>query len=330
MNAEHFTFFARAVKQMTIIRKQNPDKVVSWLGGNRVVGGNGNGSEFKNNVFDRGLAETLSNSRIFEISDDIKKLLMMTDTPKRNEQVRLPFNEIFLDVAFSREEFEAQGISPKYADYVRGIAITTGNFVFGKNEIISMEEYEAKKKVGLGIRISICSVINSNVINADEGISECIFDVFNKNINIDEEAIREIGQNPRNITIEVTETTDEHIRDFIHKFVLNFLNFLDNPSVQYVEHIRSEKNVERRMKLGKPIIPSTFTIKITGKLKEYIDDIESKGLWTYSYKFWVRGYFRTLKDARYKENIGKRLWIPPFIKGHSGILIEKDYVLSSE
>ena len=81
------------------------------------------------------------------------------------------------------------------------------------------------------------------------------------------------------------------------------------------------------MKQGKPVIPSTFTIRITGKLKEYIDDIESKGLWTYAYKFWVRGHFRTFKDPRYKENVGKRLFIPPFIKG-KGMLIEKDYLLT--
>jgi len=68
-------------------------------------------------------------------------------------------------------------------------------------------------------------------------------------------------------------------------------------------------------------------IRITGKLKIYLDDIENKGLWHYGYRFWVRGHYRDLIADKWKEK--KRIWIFPFIKGR-GMLIEKEYAVTGE
>lgn len=49
----------------------------------------------------------------------------------------------------------------------------------------------------------------------------------------------------------------------------------------------------------------------------------------YSHKFWVRGHFRWLRAERYGENIGKKLWIAPFIKG-KGVMLHKEYDLNKQ
>jgi hypothetical protein len=81
------------------------------------------------------------------------------------------------------------------------------------------------------------------------------------------------------------------------------------------------------MKTGKPIIPSTMTIRVTGKLKIYIDELVHGANWHFNYRFWVRGHFRQLVSDKYKEK--KRIWILPYIKG-KGILVEKIYNLKKQ
>lgn len=314
MNAENFSFFWKASKQMARVRQRNPNAIDSTLGG----------IAYDGTTFDEAIAETLSKVKVFEIEDNIKKLLALTDAPKINddEVVRLPFDDIFLDVEFSKSELEDYGVTPKLANSLKGIAVTKGNFIIKENEYvdsgdwkkpINLKEYESREKVGNGLRITMCSVIEQ------EGEKEeILFDVFNKNVNLNED------YKGREIDIIENPTSDKDLRDFVHKFVLNFLNFLNNPEVEYVEHKRSEGNIRRKIRDGKAVISSSATIRITGKLKEYIDDVESKGLWHYDHRFWVRGHYRDLKDERYNEK--KRIFIYPYIKG-KGLLIENAYLV---
>jgi len=308
MNAENFNYFWKASKQMAMIRKLKPDAIDSTLGG----------IQYDGTTFDEAIADTLSKVKIFEIDDNIKKLLALTDAPKINEDelVRLPFDNIFLDCEFTKEELEDYGVIPKLANKLKGIAVTKGNFIFREEEglnPISLKDYENREKVGNGLRITMCSVFDK-----DDGGEEVFFDVFNKNVNLDEE------YKGQKIDILENPTSDKDLRDFVHKFILNFLNFLNNPEVEYVEHKRSESNMKRKMKTGKAIIPSTMSIRLNGKLREYIDDISNKGLWHYEHRFWVRGHYRDLRNERYNEK--KRIFIYPYIKG-KGLLIEKDYLV---
>jgi len=65
-------------------------------------------------------------------------------------------------------------------------------------------------------------------------------------------------------------------------------------------------------------------------LRRYISNLKSNGHIDYSHKFWVRGHWRTLKnEKRYKDSVGKKMWIKPFIKG-KGILIDKKYELKKK
>lgn len=306
---ENYNYFWKASKQMAFVRKRKPSIIDSTLGG----------FAYDGTMFDEAIADTLSKVKIFTIEEDIKKLLALTDAPKINDEeyVRLPFDDIFLDVQFTKEELEDYGLSPMHASLLKGIAITRGNFIMNEGEAFnpkSLKEYETREKVGNGLRITMCSIIY------DKG-EEVLFDVFNKNINLDEE------YKDRQIEIMENPTSDKDLRDFVHKFILNFLNFLNNPEVEYIEHKRSEGNIQRKIRQGKVIIPSTMSINITGKLKEYIDDVESKGLWHYSHRFWIRGHYRDLKAEKYIEK--KRIFIFPYIKG-KGLLIEKSYHVAGD
>jgi hypothetical protein len=113
------------------------------------------------------------------------------------------------------------------------------------------------------------------------------------------------------------------------KFVINFTDFLENPEVELVEVLRTQKTNEKRMKRGKIPLPPSTIVKINGKLKEYVDQVKKIGYREYSHQFWVRGHWRHLESEWYKEKRGVRIWVPPFIKGQ-GELIEKLYNLEGK
>lgn len=322
MNAREYIRFIKYARQFAYAYEHKPEVVLS----------EGKTSEnFIENI-ETGLEE----AKIFEISDDIKRLLALTNTPQKNEEIKLPFPYIFLDVAFTKKELKDLGIKTKKAQEIIGMLVTEGNLVvdnkFKENILKGMEEKkkEAKDilvdvtekeveealeqlKVGKALRITMASVLDNG---------EFWFDTFNRNQSLNP-LIKDWG-----VTVKEIKTTDKRARDFAHKFVLNFLNFLHNPEVEYVELKRSKKNKERRRKEGKIVIPSTNKIKIKGKLKRTINKItEGKDIGHYSHRFYVRGHFRTYRDDRYKNMKGKRQWIPPFIKG-SGVLIDKSYLVN--
>lgn len=249
------------------------------------------GEEFHSNI-----ENSIQNCKVFEVDNGIKKLLCLTDPPNKNDEVFLPFPDMFLDVEFTKEELADLGIEID-ADHIVGIMFKEGRLV---------DRTEKVEIIGKDLNITMSS-LQSN--------GQYWFDNFNKNwrTTIKWDLPLQVKENP---------TTDTKAREFVHKFVINFLNFMNNPEVEFVEHSRSEKNRERREKQGKPVIPSSFTINVYGKLKEYIDEAMSGATWTYNYRFWVRGHFRDLVSKRYVNK--KRIWILPFVKG-KGVLIDKSY-----
>lgn len=116
----------------------------------------------------------------------------------------------------------------------------------------------------------------------------------------------------------------QHINE-IKLFVINFLDFINQPDVQLITVERTKENNEKRIEKGKLPIPPINYIRINGDLKIYMNKLNSGGHFSYSHKFWVRGHFRTLRNPkRYGDKVGTKIWILPFIKG-SGILLEKCY-----
>jgi hypothetical protein len=155
-------------------------------------------------------------------------------------------------------------------------------------------------------------------------VAECIgfFDEYNiKNEN--SEYLKERNKLAKNI-IDINNLNEKEKKQ-IRIFFCNFIDLINNKEVELVTIERTQEQNEKRIKKGKLPIPKISYIKLNGKLKIYINKLISEGHFKYSHKFWVRGHFRTLRDEnRYGSNVGKIIWIVPFIKG-KGELIKKEY-----
>jgi len=273
--------------------------------------------------FTKHILNSIQKCKIFEITDDTKKLLTLTKTPKINDMFKLPFPYTFIDAGFTNKEMKQLGIDIGYGEIV-GIMITEGKLLYDKKlspknvdgdpllDTSTVFNGEDTVKVGTAMRITILSITNGKVW----------FDVFNEDFNIYDK------YKDYNFKINRVKTANKNARKFVHLFILNFLNFINNPEIEIVSKKPDEKRNERRQKKGKAPIPERRVIKLKGKLKRYADELKkNRKTWTYNYRFWVRGHFRTLKDKeRYGDNVGKRIWIPPFTKG-KGVLVDKRYVV---
>lgn len=335
MNASNYIRFANYFRAFEYTAKNSPEYILS----------EGRSTEsFLENI-NKGIAL----SKIFEIEDDIKKLLILTKTPNKNQDVRLPFPYMFLDVNFTREELAELGVKVNSREIV-GILFTEGTLLYDpkdeereawlKHMEEKLKEAQAKDEISLIIPPNPKTILGTREpgVGGGKGIEagralritmysfqneiekdgQGWFDTFNRNFDLKDEF--------KDLNTDIIEvSTDSKSKKFVHQFVLNFLNFLHNPEIEYVEHTRSRKNIERRKKAGKPIIPNTNKIRVTGSLKRYIDALNYGGnLGRYNYRFWVRGHFRNYNADRYKDMKGKKQWILPYIKG-KGILIEKNY-----
>lgn len=293
-NCENFVKFANFFKIFNYYKEEKPNMTKSLYGFEGFK--DDSAKNFRLNI-----EKGIKNCKIFEIEDSIKRLLILTKTPINNEELYYPFDTIFLDVNFTKEELKEYGIDI-IAEEIIGILFTKGSLV-----------REDGFEVGEDLNITMLS--KNFFVDKEYPLW---FDSFNKRPNLKDEYKNykfKIYDNP---------TTDKNAKEFIYRFVLNFINFVNNPEIEIIENKRSEKNQERRIKRGLPIIPSSSTIILTGKLKYYVQEIQNNPSWHYNYRFWVKGFFRNLRSDKYKEK--KRIWLMPFIKG-KGILIEKTYIL---
>lgn len=116
---------------------------------------------------------------------------------------------------------------------------------------------------------------------------------------------------------------------FVAVLACNFLDFLHDPNVKYMKASessgRSHKLLRARYERLKIDLDKTYFVKIEDPLRRYVDQyVRMRTKKGYSHRFHVRGHFRTLRADRYGENVGKRIWIAPYIKGQ-GVLIVKHY-----
>jgi len=286
MNSEHFIYFARAHE----VFRNNPDKTLKF---------NAEGTADKTaQKFNDNIKAGIEDAKVFDINENVKKLLCLTKTPNKNDEFKLPFDSVFLDIRFTQNELKHLGIDVD-TEEIKGVLIKEGHLVG-----------EDGTEYGKDLNITMLSTQRDG---------EIWFDNFNKNNNLYDE-FKDIKVN-----IKENPTTDKKARDFIHKFVLNFLNFINNPEVTYVLSRRSEKNKMLRRKRNQIVIDATASIQVRGELKIYIDNLSSQTEFEYSHRFWVRGHFRELRSDRYNEK--KRIWVLPYIKG-KGVLIDRHYHIS--
>jgi len=248
--------------------------------------------------FIRNIDDSIKQAKIFRVDNNIKKLLSLTTVPNKNDKVRLPYPYMFIDVNFKKTEMDKIGIDIGY-DEIMGV-------LFSEGILINKE----KETVGKDLRITIVSQVGKEVW----------FDTFNVNCDIVDK------YKDLKVKIQKCDSTKNEARNFIHLFVLAFLNFVNNPEVEIIKVDYGEKKNEKRISKGKVPIPLSHIIRLDGKLKKYVDSLSSDGSFEFHHRFWVRGHFRTLRDEKYGKGQGRRIWLLPYIKG-KGVLIDKEYAV---
>ena len=117
---------------------------------------------------------------------------------------------------------------------------------------------------------------------------------------------------------------------YMKNFIIpNFLDFLNNPEVELITVERTKEQNEKRIKRGKQPIPTIHNIRVSGKLKIYLDHINSNPNLKYSHRFDVRGHWRMLRSDRWGKHKGTKIWIPPYIKG-DGLYVKKNYEVTND
>ncbi len=129
---------------------------------------------------------------------------------------------------------------------------------------------------------------------------------------------------------DIDDETDNLIRTEAKRIVINFLNLINHPEVELVNHSMKLLR-DARVKKGRLGIPDSVEINLTGKLKRYINETmkQNEKAWELGHRFWVRGHWMEFKHARYKNKQGQKTWVLPFIKGR-GELIKKDYYVGEK
>jgi hypothetical protein len=262
-----------------------------------------------NNGFIDNILEGYFNAKIFRISDDTKRLLALTKTPKENlDVIKLPFEYVFIDVMFDRDEMlKYCGIDIGY-NKIFGILMRNGELV----------NSSTLQKVGTSLRISL----SANRTNDEDMVDEDLawFDTFSINHRLEAE------WDSAEVSIKDNAGSNPKAKKFISEFAINFLNFLNDSEVQYITNTRTEAENQKRWKRGKLPIPEVHTVRLTGTLRVALERFSSNKLFEYGFSFWCRGHFMRFRSDRYVNMQGKKIWVLPFVKGQ-GHLVEKRYLV---
>lgn len=239
---------------------------------------------------------------VYEIEEDVMRYISMNKIPPKDivKKLKLPFNTIFIETEFSKEDFPELNVNK-----IGGMLIT-------ETSVLSRVESELKQDTldykNLGRAFVVHYFCEEN--------QRYWIDEFK--INIDE--LKELK-----IHYDSPGTAK-----FIKRFLMNFILFINDPEVELVYHKRDKKNVERRLRQGKPVLPDSRKVKIIGRLKKYVDGVRSHLQGNkFSFRFWVSGHYRTLTSERYVHMKDKIIRVEPYLKGQ-GILLKRTYDLSFE
>jgi hypothetical protein len=241
-------------------------------------------------------------ARVFVIDEDVKRLLLMTNAPAEldEELLRLPFDEVFLDVKFTKED----GIDD---DVVAGLLVMQPQGTYlspiklkdGSEQAVNMwngmsASYEAKNGM---------TWINTHVWVYDNEYKQKVA-VFR-------------------------DCRKQH--QLFRRFITNFLLFLSQPDVRLVESVVVEGSQNRKVTGTMPSLKTVVRLTLHGELRQYVERLKARGYLRegYSHMFDVRGHWRILDSEYFTLKRGQRLWIKPFPKGE-GMYIRKEYRVSKE
>ena len=250
---------------------------------------------------------TKSDTHIFRIDEDLIKLLQKTDTETKYQPLAYPQiyidgeieinNKIILQGLFITE-YGQRGIDYLDADTQKPIETEIINKL--SNKLIIRGMIKIKNKEGEDIYMPHFNFIYKTKEETEKtGLPEELKKYFPKDY-------------------------EQKIRNF----VCCFLDFLNTPDIEIITHTYNEEDKEKAKKKGKIIKSTNNVVRITGKLKLYLDTIRThfKGQIDWTHSWWVRGHFKHFRSNRFKNKQGTKTWVYPYIKG-KGALITKDYVI---
>lgn len=279
MNGENFNIF----KEMFKVYKAHPDEKPNFQ-----------------NEFIQNIDEGITNAKIFEMEEDVKKLLILSKPPKINSDLKMPFNEFFIDVSFEKEELINMG----FDKHIFGILVRRGNYFYEKDRSVAGDD----------LRITVCM--------SDSEMT--LFNTSSMPLDYKDNKIKSVAEKEYKMLNK--DLQEKKAQKFVENFVLCFINLINFRDVDIQEVERSEKGNMHRIRKGKSPLPTTTRILVKGVIRRYIDNIRNHPQWSYNYSFWVVGHFRRLESERYK--IKKRIWIMPYLKGH-GKEVRKFYRICS-
>jgi len=232
------------------------------------------------------MIQNLKKSRVFRLPRELSELFLETDADFDFNY--LPFDNIFIEQKF---------IINKEAS-IGGIIISKLDMAYN----VDTKKWEKNNGIWCCASVILCGKRLT-----------LIFDLDKKQNNAQLLTTGELLPN---------EPFNKHIR----LLVSNFLFFVNSPDIEYITVTDSKRDTEIRRRKGRPQRPPIANIILTNPLKRYIYKQKHNETMVYSHRFWVRGHWRTLRNKKYGDNVGKKLWIKPYIKG-DGLLINKTYSL---
>lgn len=229
--------------------------------------------------------EKLKKSFVFNVPLNLSILLTKTKPDIIDKEIHLPYEVVYINSNIMQED----------AFFIGGILCY-------------------KEKNGTVLKVSIRDMRLHDGHQIKEGMILKFF-------------IRDGEKNFNTIIKESKETLTTKIpiekKDLknILSFFFNFVEFLNNPDIEFVKKEDSfPSNIIRNNSYG------SFSIVVTGKLKIYLDRISEIDSISIIRAHWVRGHWMVFRSYRYTNMKGKKTWVYPYIRGF-GNPNKKDYYL---
>ena len=238
----------------------------------------------------------LKESFIFKISQPLSTLLYNTKSDLKENEFKLPYDCCFIDSKIEFDNFRIEGICVYNAFHIE----EKGEKEFSKEGIFSTCIVSELDENG--------SVTNNILLS---------FNMDLQKLNYSKEDINDFKfvEGKKNI---------EELRENIKNYIFNFIDFLNNPSIEFLTKTTQKSKLRGIASKSK----GYSEIFVKGKLKRYVEVIGSyiKDSKLLRRAHWVRGHWRTFHSERFVNKVNEKTWIYPFIKGF-GDALKKEYNL---
>jgi hypothetical protein len=270
---------------------------------------------FRNQTMCNYIDAGLPLAKFFEVDKVEKRLMLLTDCPKSSKIlrfVRMPFKSIFLDIDIDASELPKQ-VTDEGVSAIHGLLLMEINATDEKMDKV-IDHSVTMRSEGAG-KILYCAYCVEGLSSDGHQVSG-IYDLM---IPVDDWSEE---------TVKYDKVGKQQLR-FFRNFVINLLLFIEHPDVEIRYFERTMKSQERRIREHKMVLPSSNRIRLSGKLKRYVYDMQSSLGDGFDFAFFVRGHWRVHHSERYVNMQGKIIWIQPFLKG-SGELRDSTYSVEAD